>query len=436
MGGLSLGVRPTSFDRTNILVTLCRVYTCVFTSITAPSFYRRDSKRQLSRSSMPHKGLHITIGASPDSIDSSGTYRLSLENELKMVKAALLYANHAKLCSMTSSALLAGLNFTELPIHKKVDFVEAMGARLAGYFDTSSISDVIGQYRQAWRKRYSKDGRAKLKLLETHLEKVWPIVEAQTAELVHKAGGNGILQAKESGLLEIHTFDNALLKMFSQGAEHREWMMEYVGVIANSVSDASTYPLFDELMSRLIGSGIRAGFIAVSESGTIRAKEAGLAAELFKRLPLFEEASIDEILDIRKELEQPLIRFRSAMIDFSEKIKDAAWDENFSFDAEQVFNRDVAPVVLNIEDEVKANSYLRELARKWIDKPLLITGGSALALALSNLPVPSIAALAVGITANTLAAIYDTNKEWRKQQRAVEQNNMYFYYRAGKLLSE
>lgn len=55
------------------------------------------------------KGLHITIGASPDSIDSSGAYRLSLETELKMVKAALLYADRAKLCSMTSSALLGGL---------------------------------------------------------------------------------------------------------------------------------------------------------------------------------------------------------------------------------------------------------------------------------------------------------------------------------------
>src|SRR5919112_116154 len=193
------------------------------------------------------KGLHITIGTSPDSIDGSGAYRLSLETELKMVKAALLYADRAKLCSMTSSALLDGLSFREFPTHKKVDFVEAMAMRMEGYFDMSSISNVVGQYRQAWRKRYSKDGRAKLKLLETHLEKVWPIVEVQTAEMVRKAGGNGILQAKESGLLEIHMPGDALLKMFSQGAEHDEWMMEYVGVIANSVSDASTYPLFDEL---------------------------------------------------------------------------------------------------------------------------------------------------------------------------------------------
>lgn len=385
---------------------------------------------------MPQKGLHITIGASPDSTDTSGAYRLSLETELKMVKAALLYADRAKLCSMTSSAMLDGLNFREFPIHKKVDFMEALATRMSGHFDTSSISDIVGRYRQAWRKRYSKDGRAQLKLLRPHLEKVWPIVEAQTAELMRKAGGNGILQAKESGLLEIHTFDDALLKLFSHEAERNQWLLEYVGVIASSVSDASTYPLFDDLMNSLIGSGIRAGFITVSESGTIRAKEAGLAAELFKRLPLFEEASIDEILDIRRELERPLVRFRSAMIEFSEKIKDAAWDENFSFDAEQVFNRDVAPAVLNIEDEVKANSYLKELARKWIDKPLLLTGGSALALALSNLPVPTIAALAVGIIANTAAAIYDANKEWRKQQRAIEQNNMYFYYRAGKLISE
>src|SRR5205814_8358858 len=115
------------------------------------------------------KGLIFTIAASPDSVDRSWTYRLRLETEPNMAKAALLYADRARLCSMTSSALLDGLNFREFPIQHKLAFIETMAVSMAGYYDTSSISDIIERYRRAWRKRYSRDGRAQLRLLETHL---------------------------------------------------------------------------------------------------------------------------------------------------------------------------------------------------------------------------------------------------------------------------
>jgi hypothetical protein len=385
---------------------------------------------------MYQKKLHITVGTAPDAIDSSGASRINLRNELNIVKAALLYADRVKLCSITSSIMLDGLNFRNFPVQKKIAFLEAFAQGMSQQFDTSVITEVVQRYRQAWKRRYSRNGRATLKTIETKLDELAPSLESKTDKLLRSSGGYGIVQAEESGLLEIHSFDDSLLNLFQHMHDNREWLLDYVNVVASSVSDASTYPLFDELMNRTIRTGIAAGFIPVNDRGVARGKEATLAAELFKHLPLFEEASIDEILDIRKELENPLVRFRSAMIIFSEKMKDAAWDENFPFDAEQVFNRDVAPAVLNIEEEVKANSYLKELARKWFDKPLLLTGGSALALAVSNLPLPSIAALAVGASLNTINAVFDTNKEWGAKQRAIEQNNMFFYYRASKIISE
>jgi hypothetical protein len=224
-------------------------------------------------------------------------------------------------------------------------------------------------------------------------------------------------------------------RLADKDSESRRLAKEYVEAVSATVTDASTYPLFDEVTGDLIRDSIREGLIPVSDNAVVRSKETGLAADLLKRLPLFDEASIEEILDIRRELQRPLVRFRGAMISFSEGIKNAAWDENFSFDAERVFNKDVAPVILDIEDEVKANPYLIELARNWINKSLLVAGGSALAVTLSNLSLPSIAALSIGAIVNTAITIRDTNKEWSKNQRAVEKNSLFFYYRAGKLLS-
>lgn len=388
---------------------------------------------------MKQKGLHITIGSVP-LVDNSGSApKVDMVNELRMVKAALLYADRAKLCSVSSSVLMDIISFEELPTHKRVDFLETLSLSVPKYQDSYFIREVLGEYKQARSRRYSKKGRARLKEFEKELEEYWEQGKAAINAYVEDAGGYGLLRAVDAGLLEIHPFTDTsglIARLMPENENTRQVTWDYIAAISETVTDISTYPLFDELTSDLIRSAIKDGIIPVSDNTIARSKETGLAAELLRRLPLFDEASIDEILDVRQELERPLVRFRSAMISFSEKISEAAWDTNFPFDAEQVFNRDVAPAILNIEDEVKANSYLKELARKWFDKPLLLTGGSALALAVSNLPIPSIAALSLGITANTVAALYDTNKEWRAKQRAIEQNNMFFYYRAGEMLSE
>ncbi len=50
------------------------------------------------------EGLHITIGVAPSST-------ATIENELRLIKAALLYADHAKLCSQARRS--AGMGRTE-----------------------------------------------------------------------------------------------------------------------------------------------------------------------------------------------------------------------------------------------------------------------------------------------------------------------------------
>jgi hypothetical protein len=43
-------------------------------------------------------------------------------------------------------------------------------------------------------------------------------------------------------------------------------------------------------------------------------------------------------------------------------------------------------------------------------------------------------AMAAAVGAST--AFYDAYKEWKKEQQTIEQNQLYFYYRAGNLLTE
>jgi hypothetical protein len=52
--------------------------------------------------------LHITIGSTPQLIDAL-SQKVDLDNELQMIKAAILCGDHATLCSVTSSVFAAFL---------------------------------------------------------------------------------------------------------------------------------------------------------------------------------------------------------------------------------------------------------------------------------------------------------------------------------------
>ena len=263
------------------------------------------------------------------------------------------------------------------------------------------------------------------------LARSWNELRSQVNEMLLLAGMDRLLSVIESGLLELHIFGQ------SGTWDNDTIIKEYVAVLQQTISDGSTYPLFDADAGDLIRVGLKEGKFEVSEAGIARGKHSGLAASLLERLPLFEDASVDEVLDIRHELDAHLVRFRSAIIKFSEDIKTASWDADFAFEADQVFQRDVEPAILEIEEAVRSNSYMSMLARRFVDKPLVVPGGSALAMLMSQLSaVPQVVTQALGVGATAGLVAYDAYKEWQKQKQSTERNQLYFYYKAGQLLSD
>jgi uncharacterized membrane protein YebE (DUF533 family) len=113
---------------------------------------------------------------------------------------------------------------------------------------------------------------------------------------------------------------------------------------------------------------------------------------------------------------------------------------SFLAEAETVFRREVAPTILDLEEQTKSNSYisklLRELSTRSFQVGAAITGSataSALLAQMSNLPLVEIATLAIPvITVGGVA--YKAFGDWKAEQRTSEKNNLFFYYRAGRLL--
>jgi hypothetical protein len=222
------------------------------------------------------RALHITIGSTPQVSEDQGTQKLSLENDLRLIKAALLYADHAKLVSIASAALLEIAAIGEVPKEKRWQLLNKLQSYANDPEGENQLSILTSIYEEGRRKRYSKRGRILLQKFEAALSESWSEAAEFAVNAVRDAGGDGVVRAVESGLLEVHAFDDTLRRT-TNAEEHRGFVIEYVRVVSQSVSDVQTYPLFDEDTSEVIRAGIKAGLIPVSEAAVARAKESGFS---------------------------------------------------------------------------------------------------------------------------------------------------------------
>jgi hypothetical protein len=148
------------------------------------------------------------------------------------------------------------------------------------------------------------------------------------------------------------------------------------------------------------------------------------------RLPAFPKASISEILDIRNELQAPLVRFRAGMAELGKVIESAAFDEGFAEQLDELYRAKVEPAILEIEEQVRTNTYLRVLVGEAIgDSKTLLAGLIGFGIAEAT-DIPHL------IVAGTAASQAILKSTWTKHQNArkISEKELYFLYRTEQLL--
>jgi hypothetical protein len=357
----------------------------------------------------PSNLFHITVGATPST--SKG---VSLERELQLLKTALLYGDKVKLCSLSSSFLITLIHFD------KVSDEELMRMGMV-------INPQFEQTVQIYENLKRKKNRSKQELLA--------VLKGQKVLKAAKENGQRIFeaQAKQAGLQHLaKVFDAGLIEIqMFDGHDTEALAKQYFEVVSQAVLSGNTYPLFDNTTGNLVSIAVKDGKIQPSNIAINRAKQVSLSADLLNRLPRFDSVPFDEVLDIRKELDKPLQRFRSAIIKFSRDIESASWDKDFLIEADQIFIEHVQPAILDIEEACRANKFLSSLLPNLVDKPLLVAT-SALGIVLAGASQsPEI--IAAGFALGGVAVGLRTVQEWQKKNQEIKRNHLYFYYKASKL---
>jgi len=382
--------------------------------------------------------LHFTIGSAAGHGFSGD---LDLQEDLALVKATLLYADGVRLCSPGASVLSGIAEFQEASSEVKARLVVQFLPELQPSMSSQEISFFEAAVGLRGRNEKRRIKKKTLKHILGMVDEQSEALEAMVVEQHKAAGIEGFRQAVRSNVLEVHPFRQTTAEAIIEamlrgqgdllyGVDLADLLEEFLDQAMGAIGDASTYPLFDDLTGDFVGEAVRHGILTPTEAGVARGRHGGLSADLLRRLPLFEEASLSDILAIRRELEGPLRGFRLAVSGFSREIRSAAWEPGFPEEADALFRERVEQEVGRIEEAVRENGSLREFA--WRTARHGATPATFGALIGSASDLPALAGAAAGGLPILGVAGVKTLLDRRDKLREIRDNQLYFYYRAGK----
>ena len=335
--------------------------------------------------------MDLTVGVGPP----RSALPADLAVGLPLVKAALLYGDRVTLCSPAASLLL------RLREHAPCD-VPGRLAVLAGLADDLDLGDGPARLAHAVGLGRRVDPEA----VRMTVDGWWARYRRALDEAVVESGLAALAPAVEAGRLTVETLGVGAVARPSDFAEAAA--ETYAAAVADAVARGHATPLLDGPTAEAIRDASEAGWAGVTERRAHQARGGGLAAHVLQRLPLFDRATVPEVLDVRADLDAPLARFRAAVDEFAAEVASAAWDPEFAVEAERVYRQRVAPAVAEIDDAVASVGYLRELATRYAERPQqfvpLAAPALTVALASSDVLAQTVAASLAGLSVVANAA--------------------------------
>ncbi|HVF14199.1 MAG TPA: hypothetical protein VM942_06335, partial [Acidimicrobiales bacterium] len=346
----------------------------------------RKKERREERAIEARK-LRIVVCSYPDK---------SLEPAAELLKAAIVYGDEVLLHSPTaillaSVATLSNLSPADLiPVMRGV--APSLGdagtafARQMDELDSTLGSDSAKALMQllldptpGMRDLLATlDGEAANQLEENshQLREVQQELDRVVEEQLESAGVASVMPAIDAGLLKLAPVD-ATEDLFDG----------YIDALWSILRDPRYFPLFDDQIADLVDAAVRVGMLNPSSKMRARGRQAGVATGFLARLPTFPRASMDEIVDIRAELDRPLVRFRAEMVNVADGLGVEAFEPEFDQAAEEAWMSKVHPALLELEELVEEKRLRTQFGAKLPGSGVLGTVGGLITGIITHAPL-------------------------------------------------
>lgn len=377
-------------------------------------------------------GFDFTVALAP-----SGP---NIDRELQYVKSALLYADKVTLISPMAYLYTQLANDSSTMDMKEIVRLLDYVLPICQYSDPALYESMVGPINQIrpWltskKKLRSMPKLTQISLKQGLLEFCKTMDDA-VVRIVGETQAQELQQLLASGKLNLQKFEHSI-------SDVDGCIPEYLGMLTQSIK--TSYPLFDKQSNDVMSAAVRARIVNLSDVDQRKIRHAGVSDNFIQRLPSFEMASVDEILDIRRDLDPSLARFRSKMISYSDSIQALPWDDNFEAESSLLYYQEVAPAITEISEMAQDNSFLKNLGGKVLADTDFMTNAGQLVVSVAAAGVISSLADAASLDTAVLTAggvwavqkVKSAYDEYAEKKKEIRRKDLYFYYQAGNKLQK
>ena len=383
---------------------------------------------------------------------------LNLEEDLRLIKSSILYADEIELIGMVEYAL-----YKYLP------------ANVFGAKDLDSMIPALKMFLQSVKPEGCASILNQLEDSELHLRFYAPSLKKKNrrstqeilAQYKIKTLEKQLQEQLESGMDQLLTtpesrkiknlIDRNIVSVYDYGFKEfdvNELTGGYFANLMNAMYNGTAYPLLDKQRSGVIDSVVQTKLLDIGRLDDKVLRHAGVASEILMTLPTLESATVDELIDLKKENQTPLANFRKAIYGFSNQIESLPWDNNFQYDCLQLYNTEVVPRIQEINEVMTQTSVLKNLGNRVLadeeirKKAGYAAAGLTTAITTSTnlfnvievlrhlILVAGLATISKELATGFLkiANMYNQSRiEVKEKKDATGKNVMYYYYLASKL---
>ena len=334
---------------------------------------RKEPKRDRTRTQQTVSSgpVRVAIVSTPSATgDASG----ALRHELDLAKSALLYADEVEMVSLSIS-MIDGIRMASTGDDGFIDLLGSLGPELLAHLGGANLpKDWTKTLRQAMSfdpnvvALLDQDSADELRAIQEEMKRLTADAQSDVDAVLESTGASELAPAVKSGVLKVAnlagvTPASTLRPAELGGMEEADVQMwTWLGQVIQRLNDPRIRVLLDEQVGDLVQSMIDEGIIEAKSSNLRLAAQASAGSGFVSRLPAFPQARMDELLDLREDLAPHLIRYRSAITRLSNDMP-SKLGRDLEFDVQQVWDADIQPELLNIEEQLASHGLVKELAK-------------------------------------------------------------------------
>lgn len=374
---------------------------------------------------------------------------LDLNHELRLTKAALLYADQVSLAGPKVQALAYVDRFRTASAPEQDAMVRRMVHVMPGGAEALSQLDGFVRARGGLTAVRARQARDKL-FSQTRDE-----LTQKIGELLSQAAFEQFLEALDSGNLVLEPLLGNAKPRASEAADflvgalsaaaaaqgaattnaepkealNRGVMERVVDLIIRLLEPGSgSQPLFDATIGDMAHSLVKLARVGGADADVDFGREPALATQLMGTVPAYVDAPMSEILDARRALREPLIRFRAAVSSFAETVAAIPPGPDFEQEVALLYRKTVAPELLQLEEIQRELRLDRELVRHTLAAGKDAVAGVVAVAAVRAMDLDAIAQAVAAVApagAKIASSILEERRELGQRRR---ENRVLFLY--------